>query len=110
MTAINLDPETRNNDIGLYWTRTRRVDPAGGGLPYAIGELATGLTVGTAGTVVWYNKYTDETGVMSFEAGEWKPIAFTEILATATIDGQIENTTATNMFWTSSSANLGHKR
>jgi len=110
MTVEKLSPNTLNNDIGLYWTRTRRVDPLGAGLPYAIGELATGIVAGTAGTIVWRNSFTDEEGVMSFEAGEWKPIAFTDVLASATIDGVAETTTSSTMFWTTSASDLGRPR
>lgn len=102
-----LDPSTKNNDVGLYWGRTRRVDPLGAGLPYAIGELATGIKAGIAGDIVWYNSLIDETSVITVEAGEWVPIACTDILSGATIDGVAETTTAgTPAFWTTTPAAL----
>lgn len=107
MAAKKLDPSTRNNDIGLYWSKTRRIDPLAAGLPYAVGEVATGLVAGTAGIVVYTNALTGDDDVMSFEAGEWKPIVFTDILFGATIEGIAETTTATNMFWTTTSADIG---
>ena len=103
MGAIKLDPNTRNNDTGIFWPKTRRV----GTLPYEIGELATGLVAKEAGDVVSYNELIDETNIMSFEAGEWKPIVFTKILSGATIDGQPESTTVTNMIWTTSGSTIG---
>ncbi len=107
-TSKQLDPATRNNDIGLYWEKCRRVDPAGAGLPFVIGELATGLISGVANTVVVKNSISGETNVVPFEAGEWKPIVFDQVLVGATIDGVAETTTtATGMFWTTSPANIG---
>lgn len=106
-TENKLDSSTRNNSVGLYWGRTRRVDPAGAGLPYAIGELATGIKATTAGDIVWYNSESDETSVISVEAGEWVPIACTDILSGATIDGVAESTTAGTLFWTTTPASLG---
>lgn len=99
-----LDPETRNNDTGLYWTKTRRADPT---YPTELPDLATGLKGVQAGDIVWYNKYTDETGVIFVEAGEWVPVACTKILSSATIDGVLESTTVTNIFWTTSGSQIG---
>jgi hypothetical protein len=100
-----LDPSTRNNDIGLYWNKSRKVDPSGAGLPYRIPDFATGISVSTAGTVVWVN-WAGESQITSFEAGEWKPLAAKEILLGDTIDGVAETTTATGLYWTTSPANL----
>ena len=105
MTA-KLDPNTRNNDIGLYWKTSRRVDPSGGGLPWKLPELATGIIASTAGTVVWKN-IEGSSEVTPFEAGQWQPISPVEVLIGDTIDGQAETTTATGLFWTASPANMG---
>ena len=110
MSADKLDPNTRNNDIGLYWGKTRRVDPLAGGLPYVIGEITSGIKAGTAGDVVWKNSVNGEEGIISLEAGEWVPILCDEILSGATIDGRAETTTATNMIWTAAPSNVGKKK
>jgi hypothetical protein len=106
--AAKLDPNTPNNDVGLYWKTCRRVDPAGGGLPWTIPEFATGIIATLAGTVVW-NNADGESQVTPFEAGQWCPIPATEILSGATIDGQAETTTATGLFWTATPGNIGKK-
>ncbi len=110
MSTKKLDPNTRNNDIGLYWDKCRRVDPAAAGLPFTIGEVATGLISSVANTVVTENTVSGEINVVPFEAGEWKPIVFDKVLVGATIDGVAETTTvATGMFWTTSPANIGRE-
>jgi len=102
MGAKKLDPDVINNAIGLYITRSRRVV-----LDTDFGELATWLKCTTAGTVVWYNENTDETGVWEFEAGEGWPIGCTQILTNAIIDGSPESTTATGILWGVSGTDLG---
>jgi len=101
-----LNPSTPNNDVGLYWKTSRRVDPLAAGLPFKIGQLATGILAGLAGTVIWKNE-EGSAEITQFEAGQWLPCATTEILVGATIDGVAETTTATNLFWTASPLNLG---
>ena len=103
-----LDPNTRNNDVGLYFNQSRRVDPAAAGLPQNIPDYSTGIRVGIAGTVVWEN-WSGDPQISIFEAGEWLPLAARAILASATIDGQVETTTVgieTGMLWTASPADL----
>lgn len=102
MTATKLDPQTPNNDVGLYWKKSRRVDPLGAGLPFTIGEVCTGMKTSTAGIVVVENSVTGLQNVLSFEAGEWQPIVYDRVLVSATIDGVLETTTATGLFWTTS--------
>lgn len=102
-----LNPHTPNNDVGLYWKTSRRVDPLGAGLPFEMGELATGITATLAGLLVWENEEGDAQ-VTTFEAGQWLPCAATKILVSATIDGVLETTApATGWFWTASPLNLG---
>lgn len=96
-----LDPNTRNNDIGLYFTKTRRVV-----VDQDFGELATWIKAGTAGDVIWYNSFSDETSIINLEAGEPAPIAATKILSAATIDGTPETTTATTLFWMTTASDI----
>jgi len=105
MAANKLDPQTGNNDIGLYFTRSRRVV-----VDAPFGELATWIKAGTAGVVVYRNSLTGEEGLWNLEAGETAPIACTKILASATIDGLSETTTAGNMFWATSGKVVGKAR
>jgi len=54
------------------------------------------------------NSISGKINVVPFEAGEWKPIVFNQVLAGATIDGLAETTTvATGLFWTTSPSNIG---
>lgn len=104
-----LNPSTPNNDIGLYFKTSRRVDPAGVGLPWEVPELATGILATLAGVVVW-NNAEDESQITPFEAGQWLPILASKILSSATIDGNVETTTptlATKLFWTTTPLNVG---
>jgi hypothetical protein len=95
------DPATRNNDTGLYFTKTRRAT-----VDVDHGELATWMQVSTAGLVVWENAYSGENGVISFEAGESKPIPHTKILSSGTVDGVLETTTAGGFFWMTTAASM----
>lgn len=100
-----LDPNTRNNDVGLYFGRTRRVT-----LDTKFGEVASWIKAGAAGDVVWKNSISGEIGIWNLEAGESAPIACDEILTGATIDGTPETTGATNILWASTPSNLGTVR
>ena len=102
MTTNKLNPNTPNNEVGLCITRSRRVK-----LDIPFGELAVWLKAGTAGDVVWYNDETKETGIWNLEAGEMTPLACTVILTSATIEGVLESTTATNMLWATAAQQLG---
>ncbi len=97
-----LDPNTRNNDIGLYFGRSRRVV-----LDEQFGEMASWIKAGTAGDVVWKNSLNGEIGIISFEAGEALPIFCDEILTGATIDGTPESTSAGTLIWIATPARLG---
>jgi len=109
MTESKLDPSTPNDRIGLYYFKSRRVDPLGAGLPFRIPEQATWIQCTTAGTLVWKNA-NEEAQISSFEAGEAKPLAAVEILAGATIDGVAETTTpTTGWFWITTPFNIGKK-
>jgi len=94
MAAKTLDPNVINNSIGLYITKSGQVV-----LDTDIGELATWVKCTTAGTIRWYNKFTDETGNWILEAGEGWPIGFTQILSAGT--------TAGGLYWGSTGTDLG---
>lgn len=97
-----LDPNTRNNDIGLYFGKTRRVV-----VDTPFGEMASWIKAGTAGDIIWHNSRSGETGIWNVEAGESFPVACDEILSAATIEGTPETTTAANIFWASTPSSLG---
>lgn len=110
MAVRKLDPNTRNNDIGLYMGRTRRVLA----LDQSIGEVACWLKATNAGLVVWRNDESGEEGVWHMEAGATVPIFFTKILTSATIDGNVETTSLTagpagELFWASTPSDLNSK-
>jgi hypothetical protein len=108
MTTNKLDPNTPNNDVGLYWRKSRRVDPLAAGLPFTIGEMASGIKCSVAGTVVIENTVNSEINIVALEAGEWVPIMFDKVLSGATIDGVAETTTATGLFWTTTPLGVGN--
>jgi len=96
MTVGKLDINTRNNDIGLYFGKSRRVV-----VDTNFGEMASWIKAGTAGNVIWKNTITGETNLWNLEAGETFPCCCDIILSTATIDGTPETTTSTGMMWAS---------
>lgn len=102
MSVGKLDPNTRNNDIGLYFGRSRRVV-----VDTPFGEMASWIKAGTAGDVIWYNSRTRETGIWNFEAGETAPIICDQILSSATIDGTPETTGAGNLIWAATPSKVG---
>jgi hypothetical protein len=104
MSADKFNSQTPNNEVGLTFTKTRRVI-----IGNDFGEMATWIKAGNAGDIVWYNSELDEYGIWNLEAGETVPVACTKIVATATIDGNLETTTASNIFWATSSARIGGK-
>ena len=104
MANINLDPQTRNDDIGIFVTESHLIPQADWNIDF--GFLATIIKAEAAGTIVWYNKHTDETGAWIFEAGEPFGIACTAILASATIDGEAYATSLSrNQIWIAATAN-----
>lgn len=105
MTSKKLDPNTRNNDIGLYFGKSRRVI-----VDEPFGELASWIKAGTAGTVIWSNSVSGEVSIWDLEAGESFPAPCDQILSAATIGGSPEVTSATNLFWASTPANLGENK
>lgn len=107
MAATKLDPNTPNNNIGLYMGRTRRILA----LDQSIGEVACWLKATNAGLIVWRNDENGEEGVWPVEAGSTVPIFFTKILTSATIDGSVETTTLTaaELFWASTPQHLNKK-
>lgn len=102
MTADKFNSATPNNEVGLFFTRSRRVV-----INQSFGELATVIKCSSAGYVVWQNSQLGEVGVWYLESGEIAPIACDKILTSATIDGNIETTTATGLFWATSAAKIG---
>lgn len=85
---------TPNNEVGIQFTKCRRVT-----VDVSFGEFATWVKATTAGTIVYHNSSYDESNVISVEAGETIPIFCDQVLTGATIDGVPETTTATGMFW-----------
>lgn len=99
MTA-KLDPQTRNDDRGLYMGKTRRVV-----LDTKFGETASWIKAGTAGDVVWRNESGD-LNIWNLEAGEVLPCNAIEIVTDGTIAGTLEATGSTLMLWGSTPADL----
>lgn len=89
-----LDPATKNNDIGLYFRRTRRAT-----IDVPFGETATWIKAQLSGDIVWINSQNTENGVINAEAGEMIPIVCTEIVTSATVAGVLETTTASGFFY-----------
>lgn len=107
MAADNFNSVIPNNEIGLTFTRSRRVV-----VDTSFGEMATWIKLslsGTPGVVVWYNEETGEYGVWDLDIGELFPVACTKIVTSATIDGSLETTTAVGMFWGTNSPRIGKK-
>lgn len=94
MGAFKFNPTTCNNEVGVYFVKSRRVVI---GTPF--GEMASWIKSLQPGTIVFYNSLLDETSVIETEAGEALPIVCDKILTSATIDGSLETTTVVNMFW-----------
>ena len=101
MTATKIDPYKANRERGLYISRSRRVV-----IDTNWGEQSSFIQTLSAGTVVWKNSFTGEVGISSGEAGQFLPLCATEILTTATIDGNVENTTSLSMIWYATADNL----
>jgi hypothetical protein len=101
MSEARLDPKTRNNDVGLYFRRSRRVV-----VDAPFGELATWIKSIDGGDVIWKNTKSGETNIWNFEAGETIPLTCDIILSGATIAGTPETTASANMIWASSPADL----
>lgn len=105
MGKSTLNRTDLNKDVGLYITKSRRVV-----LDADIGELAIWIKAGTAGDVVYQDvQGGGEAQVWSLEAGEVAPLVFDKILTSATIDGNLESTTATNMIWGTSPQQISKK-
>ena len=102
MGAEKLNTASPNNELGLYFTRSRRVV-----VGTAFGEMATCIKCSVAGVVVWSNSETGEIGVWSLEAGEFFPVICDKILVSGTVGGVVETTTATGMFWATAASNVG---
>jgi hypothetical protein len=96
MATTNLDPNTSNNDVGLYITESGPLT-----LDVDLDQLATYVKCTTAGTIRWFNKFTGKTGDWYLEAGEGWPIAYTKILSAGT--------TAGGLFWATSGGNMGNQ-
>lgn len=104
MADKNLDPYTRNKDIGIVITESHLIPQADWNIDF--GFMGTIIKAATAGTIVWFNKYTNETGVWTFEAGEGWAIACTHILTGATIDTVVYTTTVPRSdIWVAATAN-----
>jgi hypothetical protein len=102
MSNKKLDPNTRNNDIGLQFGKSRRVV-----VDALFGELASWVKAVGAGDIIWSNSVSGEVGIWNLEAGESFPVVCDQILSAATIDGNAETTTATTMLWASTPSDLG---
>jgi len=101
MSAFKFNPMTPNNEIGIYFVKSRPVV-----IDIPFGEMATWIKIGTAGTIVWYNSELDETSVIVAELGEILPLVCDQILSSATIDGTPYTTTSSGMYWVSTSQQL----
>jgi len=105
MTSDKFNSKIPNNEVGLYFTRSRRVV-----VGTKFSEIATWIKAGTAGDVVWYNSELDEYGIWTLEAGEVAPIACDTIVASHVIDGILETTTATGLQWATCSPRIGKEK
>lgn len=94
MVAKKFNPLTPNNEIGIYFVKSRPVT-----IDIPFGEVATWIKNGTAGIIVYYNSEIDETSVIAAEEGETLPIVCDKIVSNATIDGIPYTTTTTGMYW-----------
>lgn len=94
MAAKKFSPFTANNEIGLYFAKSRRVV-----LDTPFDELATWIKASVGGDIVWYNSELGETSIITIATGELLPLVCDQILTGATIDGTPETTSATGMYW-----------
>jgi hypothetical protein len=102
MANAKLDPNSQNNEIGIFFRKSRKVT-----IGTQFGELASFIKAKQEGDVVWKNNITGEVNVWNFEAGETYPLVCDEILVSATIDSVLYTTAPTDLFWASTPANVG---
>lgn len=106
MALHKFNPTTQNNEIGLTIGKSRRVI-----INKPFGERANWIQAGTGGLLVYKNLEADETSVILMETGQLLAIACDVILTSAFIDhgeGPVEETTtASDLFWAATPANLG---
>lgn len=98
----NLDPKTQNADIGVYINMSGRVtlDEY-----FRDNALATWIKASSGGDIVYQN-WDDETQLWNAEDGETVQICAKRILTNGTVDGSVETTSATGMFWGQTPATL----
>lgn len=101
MANAKLDPKSQNNEIGIFFRKSRKVT-----IGQQFGELASFIKAKQAGDVVWKNNITAEVSIWTFEAGETFPLVCDEILSGATIDGTPYTTAPTDLYWASTPANV----
>jgi hypothetical protein len=61
--------------------------------------LSAYITVGNAGNIVWQNNQGQPQYFPNAQAGQTYLIGATQILSSATVDGNSVSTTATNLVW-----------
>lgn len=106
MSSTKFDTNTQNDDVGILLTKVRELVFAGGS-DFTLPETATYLKASSAGKIVWYFSETDETSVLTLEAGEFIMTPFDKILDSATIDSVLQTTTANVFYWGVTSGTVG---
>jgi len=94
MAAKKFNPVTPNNEVGVYFIKSRAVT-----VDVPFGETACWIKSTVGGVIVFKNSVLGEVSVIGTEAGEAIPIVCDEIVSSATIDGTLYTTTATGMYW-----------
>ena len=102
-----LDPKTQNNDIGLYPVKARWAYKGTIASDIIIGEICTWIRAINGGSIVYRNPVTKENNIEYLQDGEKAPILFDKIYVSATVDGVIETTTASNVIYYTTPAQLG---
>lgn len=107
MAATKLDPNTPNNEIGIFIERSGRLVA----LDTSLGEVATVLKTTVAGNVVYKNGINGDVGEWPMEAGGMALIFYTEILTSGFVKGVERFTTVplANIWWGITPLNLGSK-
>lgn len=93
MSAPALSDKKQTEEMGVILTRTRRIAFTGT-VNIVFPTLQTYIYSVSGGDVVLRNSAAPETNILILAPGEFKFIAFHEILVNANIDGVLETTAA----------------
>lgn len=102
MAENRIDPNTRNNDIGVFPGTSRMLYSGAVGLAgdKLVGGVATWIRCVTGGWVVYHNPLNDTDNAEFLQDGEKAPLIFDKIYDTTTaVDSQV-TTAQTVLYYT----------